>query len=332
MRKAVLVIAAICSVTMLGSWGFLVHRTVNQLAVYELPKAMRPFFHRHMAQLVKESVRADERRNSDKTEAPKHFIDFEAYGDSAAWKMPWSWAAAVEKYEKDTLLKYGYVPYVIMDVKAGLTRAFRTQNKDSILFYASDLGHYVGDMHVPLHTTLNYDGQLTNQKGMHSLWESAIPEIELKNYNLFSRHNAGYLRFPEKKIWEGLRRSFSLTGEMFRLETEVSKNFTPEQKYRTQMRNGKEVRSYTSAFARAYSKALGNTVNAQLTSSANLLADLWYTSWVDGGKPDLYLLLDPVYTRAEKDTFNRELKMFKHNTLLRNNRLLSRKNQAGNEE
>ena len=27
-----------------GSWGFLVHRTVEQLAIYQLPKKMQPFF------------------------------------------------------------------------------------------------------------------------------------------------------------------------------------------------------------------------------------------------------------------------------------------------
>ena len=41
-----------------------------------------------------------------------------------------------------------------------LTSAFKSKNKDSILFYAADLGHYVGDLHVPLHITNNYDGQL----------------------------------------------------------------------------------------------------------------------------------------------------------------------------
>jgi hypothetical protein len=38
------------------------------------------------------------------------------------------------------------------------------------------LGHYIGDAHVPLHTTSNYNGQKTNQHGIHGLWESRIPE------------------------------------------------------------------------------------------------------------------------------------------------------------
>ena len=223
--------------TVIG-WGFLVHRTVNQLAVYELPKGMQPFFYRNMDYLVKESVRPDQRRNTDSTEAPKHFIDFEAYGDSAAWKMPVTWTEAVKSHSKDSLLKYGYVPFVILDVQQKLSNAFRIKNKDSILFYAADLGHYVGDLHVPLHTSINYDGQLTNQKGLHSLWESTIPEIELSNYNLSSKHKASYLASPQKKIWAAAQHAHVLVQDVFRLETEVTKNFTPEEKYRIQMRQG----------------------------------------------------------------------------------------------
>ncbi len=328
MRKWLGLVIAICFITAFCSWGFLIHRTINQLAVYELPKTMRPFFYKNMRYLVKESVRPDERRNTDKTEASKHFIDFEAYGDSAAWKAPWNWEEAVQKYSKDTLEEYGYVPYVIIDVQAKLTEAFRQKNRDSILFYAADLGHYIGDIHTPLHTSLNYDGQLTGQKGLHSLWESTVPELELKNYTLSSRHKATYLKTPQKQLWAALRNSFTLTATVFSVEKEVTKNFTPEQKYRTQTRNGKEVKSYTTAFAKAYGQALGNMVNNQLIASADLLADLWYTSWVDGGKPDLNALLTTPYTKADRKALYAEVKLFKKNELLKKDSLISRKSQT----
>ncbi len=323
MRKLLFAAVALVVVFLFSSWGFLVHRTIHQLAVYELPNEVRPFFHHNLSYLVREAVRPDVRRNTDKTEDTKHFIDFEAYGDSAAWKMPWTWNEAVRKYSKDTLLKYGYAPYVIITVKGKLTEAFRSKNKDSILFYAADLGHYIADLHVPLHTSINYDGQLTGQKGLHSLWESMIPEIELKNYNLSSRHKATYLKKPEAQLWAAARHSFTLTKNVFRWEAEVSKNFTPEEKYRTQMRRGKEVKSYTTAFAKAYSKSLGNTVNQQLISATNLIADMWYTCWVDGGKPDLSKLRESAPTKKQRKELCHEVKMFKKNSLLKNGKLLS---------
>ncbi len=314
-----------------SGWGFLVHRTVHQLAVYQLPKQVQGFFHLNMDYLVKHSVRPDLRRNEDKAEDTKHFIDFEIYEDSAAWKMPMDWNLAVKKYTKDTLLKYGYVPYHVITMKNKLTEAFRSKNKDSILFYAADIGHYIGDAHVPLHTTLNYDGQLTNQKGLHSLWESMIPEIELNQFNLYSKHRAKYLSKPDEAIWNVVRASHVLLKDVLKMETEASKNFTNATKYRVQMRNGRESRSYTSEFAKVYSKLLGNTVNQQLLKTSNLIADFWFTSWVDAGKPDLKNLLNKSDRKEESAKLKTEYKSYKANDLLKNKLLISRNQTATSE-
>lgn len=307
-----------------ASWGFLVHKTVHQLAVYELPKEMVPFFYQNIDYLVSNAPRPDTRRNQDSTEATKHFIDLEMYGEQAATKMPMDWQAAQKMYTKDSLLKYGYVPYHIVYMKGKLTEAFRKGNKDSILFYATDLGHYIGDANVPLHTSVNYDGQLTDQKGLHSLWESMIPEIVIGNYNLYSDHKATYLKDPSVAIWGAIRRAANLVPGMLLQEKEVSKNFTPEQKFRTQVRNGRESKSYTSEFAKAYAAALKNTINEQLINSANLVADFWYTSWVDAGKPDLSALT-PGWSADSQVKLDNELQSFKNNKLLESNLLLSKR-------
>ena len=268
------------------SWGFLVHKTVNQLAVYELPVGMSPFFYQNMEYLVVNAPRPDVRRNQDSTEAPKHFIDLEDYHMDMN-KIPREWSAAVKMFGMDSLKKWGYVPFEVVYIKNKLTTAFKSGNKDSILFYAADLGHYIGDANVPLHTTNNYDGQLTNQKGLHSLWESMIPELELGNYQLNSLHKATYLKQPVQVIWEAINRSSKLVPIMLQKEREVSAQFTEEQKFRVQIRRGRESKSYTTAFAKAYAVALTSSINEQLLSSADLIADFWYTSWVDAGKPDL---------------------------------------------
>lgn len=308
-----------------NSWGFLVHRSVHQLAVYELPGSLKTFFYRNMQYVVRNAPRPDQRRNEDSTEATKHFINFEAFGDSAAWKMPLSWEKAVTIYSKDTLLKNGYVPYHVIIMKNRLTNAFRNGKADSVLFYATDMAHYIGDANVPLHTTTNYDGQLTGQKGLHALWESMVPEIEIGQYNLHSRHKAKYLDNPEEAIWNAVRQSYSLVNDVLAKEKEVSRSFTDATKYRVQIRNGREYRSYTSEFAKAYSKALGNSINDQLISSADLIADFWYTSWVDAGKPDPEKWLQPAWSKSDKKQLKKEIKAFRKNELLKDSLLLSKK-------
>jgi hypothetical protein len=277
-----------------------------------------------MTEVVKKSVRPDQRRSEDREEAPKHFIDLELYGDSAAWKMPLRWKDALKKYGKDSLAKCGYVPYYVVTMKERLTAAFRSGNKDSILFYATDLGHYISDAHVPLHVTENYDGQLTKQKGLHSLWESMIPEIEIKQYDLRGRHKAKYLKHPERAIWKAVRQSYKLLHDVFEEEKAVTRSFSESEKYRVQMRNGKEYKSYTSAFAKAYSARLGATINKQLISSANLVADFWYTSWVDAGCPNLNKGLALDENKKEKDELQMEMEAFKKNKLIEKKLLIAK--------
>jgi hypothetical protein len=319
-----IVLSVILIVT--ASWGFLIHKTVHQLAVYTLPKEMVPFFYQHMDYLVNNAPRPDQRRNTDSTEGPKHFIDLEMYGTDAANMMPMDWTAAAKKYTQDSLVKYGFVPYHVIYMKGKLTEAFKKGNKDSILFYATDLGHYIGDVNVPLHTSVNYDGQLTNQKGMHSLWESLIPEQLVNGYNLYTDHKATYLKDPSNAIWEAIRRSYKLVPEMFAKEIEVSKNFTTETKYKTIIRGGRESRGYSNEFIKAYADALKTSVNDQLKHSTELVADFWYTCWVDAGKPDLSSLANP-WTAETQAKFDAELKAFKENKLIENKLLLSKQVQ-----
>ena len=97
--------------------------------------------------------------------------------------MPRKWNDAVSKYSEDTLQAYGIVPWQIEIIYKRLVYAFIEKDADKILKYSADLGHYVADAHVPLHTTLNYDGQFTGQKGIHAFWESRLPELFSENYD-----------------------------------------------------------------------------------------------------------------------------------------------------
>jgi hypothetical protein len=293
---------------MTSGWGFLVHRTINQLAIYELPSAMGSFFFKNREYLVYHSPRPDLRRNSDPAEAPRHFIDLEMYGTN----VPTKWEDAVKRYGWDSIQKAGFVPWHIEWVMQRLTGAFRSGDKDSILFYAADLGHYISDAQVPLHTTENYDGQLTNQKGLHSLWESMIPELNLTDYRLSSSHKAVYLRQPGKEIWKSIWTANQLVPELLQKEREVSAQFSLDEKYRVQNRNGREVRSYSTAFAKAYAASLGKTINQQLIAATDLLADCWYTCWVDAGKPDLAGITG-TFNDAEQQQYLQEILFFNNN-------------------
>ena len=304
-----------------SGWGFLAHKTAQQAAIYQLPQQLRNFFFVNAGYMVYNSVRPDMRRGNDSTEGTKHFIDLEVFGDSAAYHMPTNWKSAVQKYSADTLLKYGYVPYHIIAVQQKLTNAFKIRQTDSILFYAADLGHYIQDATVPLHTTINYDGQLTNQHGIHALWETVVPEIELSSYNLYTKHNAKYIRYREAAVWDAIRKAHKLLPDVLAKEKQVSMRFTDSTKYRIQMKNGREVKYYTASFAKAYAEALGSSINKQLMYASGLTADFWYTAWVDAGKPDLDKLPAAVINNTNKTKLKTEMQSFRKNRLVQDSLL-----------
>ena len=105
---------------------------------------------------------------------------------------------------------------------------------------------------------------------------------------------------------------------MLAKEKLVSAQFTPETKYKMQMYYGRETKMYTKEFALAYAKELGPTVNAQLIEASNLIADFWYTAWVNAGKPDLGV------SKSMSNELKIELDSYINNQLIKNKLLLSK--------
>ncbi|MBF9143310.1 zinc dependent phospholipase C family protein [Hymenobacter properus] len=307
-----------------GAWGFFGHRVISQVAVYELPSSMQAFYYRHMPELVRLSTAPDERRNDDPTEAPKHYIDMDHYSeDNPFGKMPRQYDKAVEKFKADTLKKYGTVPWVVMEMKDNLTEAFRSRDTAAIVKFSAELSHYVGDAFVPLHTTINYDGQLTDQKGLHSLWESTLPEKYINDYKL-DGEPAKYIKDPLTAIWEVIQQSYGFLGETFDRATKIEKVMKPEVRFTFSHKYGKTSRRYSDAFAAEYEKAVGGMVDYRLKGAPTLVSSLWYSAWQDAGKPDLNALMTPSKpSKEEKAKLSTELSAWKKNTLAQDQLLLA---------
>jgi hypothetical protein len=325
MKKILLpLLLAVLSSGSAGAWGFFGHRTITQVAIYELPAAMQPFYYRHMPELVRQSTAPDERRNEDPSEGPKHFIDMDHYSeDDPFGKVPRQYDKAVEKFTADTLKKYGTVPWVIMEMKENLTEAFRQRDTAAIIKYSAELGHYVGDAYVPLHTTINYDGQLTDQKGLHGLWESQLPERFISNYKL-DGEPARYLKDPLSTIWDVLAKSYGFLGETFDRATKIEKTMPPATRYSFSHRYGKTSRRFSDAFADAYEQAVGGMVAYRLKEAPTTVSSFWLSAWQDAGKPDLNALMNPPkMSKEEKEKLSTELTAWKKNTLPQDQLLLA---------
>lgn len=269
------------------AWGFFAHRRINRMAVFLLPPEMTGFFKSNIQFLTENAVNPDRRRYAVEGEAPRHFIDADVYGDSAVYTLPRYWNEAVEKYTEDTLQKYGIVPWHINRMKYRLTKAFEERNVRRILLLAADLGHYIGDGNVPLHTTENYNGQLSGQYGIHGFWESRLPELFFDEYDFFFEQGASYIENPQLAAWEGVVRAHEALDSVLEFERVLTERMGVDKKYAFETRGNVNVRVYSREFSRAYHDMLNGQVERRMRACVKLTADFWYTCWVDAGQPNL---------------------------------------------
>jgi len=276
------------SVPFAFSWGFHAHKKINHEAVYALPAALEAFYKKNINYISTHAVDPDNHKYSDSLEAQRHFIDIDHYGPGAFNELPKYWKAALDKYGKDSLQKYGTLPYEVLYWEAKLTDAFKNKDGNEILRASAFIGHYIADAHVPLHTVTNYDGQKTEQEGIHALWETAIPEAFSDKYVLRGQ-KAIYIKDPEVRIWEIIKESYALAPTVLSEEKQLSKKFTEVQKYK-QAKTNDGKRQFTNAYISAYNKALNGMVEKQMQSSVMDVAAFWYTAWVNAGQPDLSII------------------------------------------
>lgn len=294
--------------TEIFSWGFFAHQRINRLAVFTLPPEMISFYKKHIIYITENAVNPDKRRYVVKAEAPRHYIDLDVYGDSAITKLPRFWQDAVKLYGEDSLHKHGIVPWHLNLVKYQLTEAFKQHDLPAILRLSADLGHYVADACVPLHTTRNYNGQFTNQHGIHGLWESRLPELLAEQYDFFTGP-ATYLPHIQTAAWQIVARSHAALDSVFKFEREVAQELPSDKKYAFEERGGTTVKTYSQAYATKYHQKLKGQVERQMRYAIWLVGSFWYTCWVDAGQPDLNNL-QPL-TEAQKQALATEREQLK---------------------
>lgn len=309
LRSALLIVAW----SFISGWGFFAHQRINRLAVFSLPPPMIKFYKKHITYVTEASINPDRRRFSVIDEAPRHYIDLDHYGDSSWLTMPRFWKDAVNKYSEDTLTAYGIVPWHINTMYYRLRDAFLMKDPERILKISAELGHYVADAHVPLHTTENYNGQLTGQEGIHGFWESRLPELFSNDYDFFVG-KAEYLENPQLAIWGGIASAHRDVKFVLDEEKKLSEKFK-ERKYSFETKGRQTVKVYAREYSKAFHKILGGMVERQMKGAIKMIGDFWYTAWVDAGQPDLKLLID--YKPSEEELLKRkqEVEAWKHRTI-----------------
>ncbi len=291
-------------------WGFWAHKRINRIAVFLLPPGMIDFYKQNIEYITEHAVDPDKRRYALPDEAPRHYIDLDHYCTYPCDDFPRKWRDAVARYSEDTLKAYGIVPWHIQTMLHRLTDAFKAKDKNRILKLSADLGHYIGDACVPLHTTENYNGQLTDQVGIHGFWESRIPELFAEDYDYFIG-KAEVIDKPLDHTWRTILQSHAALDTVLSFEKELGNRFPSDQKYAYESRGQSVVRVYSKEFSKAYSDMMQGMVERRMRVAIKMVADFLYTAWVDAGQPILNEARELPLTDAERKELEEEEKAWK---------------------
>jgi hypothetical protein len=167
------------------AWGFEAHKVIAEHFIVLLPPELKPLFERRKAYIIERSIDPDLWRTVGwEAEPPHHFVDLDFYGKYPFKELPHEYDRAVQKFGRDVVHEQGTLPWRTQEFYGRLQREFEALTRkpqpsyglENIVLFAAVLAHYVSDGYVPLHAVVNYDGQQTNQHGIHNRWETELFE------------------------------------------------------------------------------------------------------------------------------------------------------------
>jgi hypothetical protein len=281
MRKAL--VLALCALALsallpepVGAWGFNGHKFITDRAIELLPVEIRPFFQKFRTTVVEHSIDPDTYRTVGFTdEPPRHFLDMDAYGPFPFKDLPREYKEAVDKRGLDFVIKNGTVPWRTEEIYIQLRDNFKQLAtapfaRDNVKLFSSVLSHYIGDSFQPFHAAVNYDGQMTNQRGIHSRFETEM----FDRYRDKLRITPG----PVNQITNVRDFSFAtLTDSFSHVEAILAADL--------EATKGREF--YDDAYFAQMFEKTGPIMEKRISGAISAVASLITSAWVDAGKPAL---------------------------------------------
>ncbi len=207
--------------------------------------------------------------------------------DTLDWVLPKGAPSCKYLRIVDTMTIHGVLPYHLVEMQRRLTNAFRQNDQQRILQLSAEIGHYIADASVPLHTTENYNGQLTGQRGIHAFWESRLPELfAAANYDVLVGR-AEHISDPTAFYRGIVEKSHSHVDSVLLIEADLRRKVPEDQQECYEERLGAILRVPCAAFSKMYSDRLNGMVETRFRDAIHAVGSSWYTAWFDAGEPAL---------------------------------------------
>jgi hypothetical protein len=252
------------------AWGPTAHRLVNRWAVETLPRELRAYFEANRQFLIDHANDPDTAMGKDRYERERHYIYLDKYGMFPYLKLPHSFDQAVQRYGSGRVNRNGLLPWQVGKVSLRLTEAFKAQNWDEVKVDAALLGHYVADAHDPLHTTQNYDGQLTDQKGLANRFEIRLVDL-FTNFFIFAPRDATKIADPTEHAFQMVLEANTWTDHIILADRQALDSLP----------------DYNEDYYDRFYSHVGSIVIHEMNGAAEDAGSYWYTAWLNAGRPQL---------------------------------------------
>lgn len=258
-------------IILLCSWGEKGHQKINGSASQFFPAKLNNY-KGWSEKLSEHGSDADNRKKNDRTEGVKHYIDIDAYQDFVEkHQIVESKDDAFNKYGKDFIMKNGTLPWVTDSTYKVLVLQFRSKEWAKAVLTAADLGHYVGDGHMPLHLTLNYDGKLTGQAGIHSRYESKMINQYVDQITV-NRSRTRKINNVSRYVFDYIYDNYQYKDSLLNADKAAYEKANHE---------------YNDLYYQTLWSQTQKFTNKLIAGSSKSLAELIRMAWIEAGRPPL---------------------------------------------
>lgn len=278
-RLSILILCLVLCCLPVWSWGPEAHELITRKAISILPEEIKTFYELNARYIVPMSNLPDDWRETYRQAAgPEHYIDLDLLDSPPFRKVIVDRSTAEKRFGRQKLMEVGVLPWAIVDRYNKLVRAMRNQNIVEIVIQSAIISHYIGDAHVPFHTTRYYDGKTPAQKGIHFRWEENLVSLTLKRNHIKPT--------KPQQIKDILNSAFDWCISSYKLVDTILK---ADDKARS-VDSGHGFKYYESL-----KKDTGSILVGRLKSASEALAGVYVAAWKEAGRPKLPSKRAPLF-------------------------------------
>ena len=254
------------------AWGRNANKLIVNQAIDTLPTDVRTFFDANRSLLLQHVTDPLDEVAKSPAEKRNDHLYLDKYGRFPFDTLPRDYKTALEKFGKSKLQANGVLPWQIGVYSQKLTEDMKSGRWEEARVDAAILANYVADAHDPFNTTENFDGRLTEQKGVNDRFGTALVE-RYSSFFPMRPNDAAYINDPTDHAFEVCLTSHSWLEPILLAD-------------RNAFSAGKSYSYNDEYYDRFYNQAAAILIR-QLSEASTDVGSFWLTAWINAGRPQL---------------------------------------------